>query len=135
MVIFSVTTENCSTSPVFSSVLDRRIDRTNPPNYAPITSRGMPLPSMLSTAMPSRPMRLTASVPSTRSRIAWSACLNATPLPPLLHLLQPALEFHDLRIQLRPSRQRIEFQTDLTVLRIPLENFQIDLAGLFTKSL
>src|SRR5438132_6018472 len=105
----SVTRENCSTSPVLSSVFERRIVLMKPPNSAPITSRGTLLPSTLSTAMPSSPIRLTASVPSTRSRIPSSTFLNDTPLLPLFDLRQPLLELCHLRIApLTPALSRWE---------------------------
>src|SRR5581483_807312 len=134
-VIFSVTTENCNTSPVFNSVFDRRIDRMNPPNSAPSTSRGMPLPSMLSTAIPSRPIRLMASVPSTRSRIPWSTCLNDTPLLPLLHLGQPLFQSDDLRIALPGRCKRIEFLTDLAIAGVARQEIFVDRARLVGETL
>src|SRR6266545_204587 len=88
---FSVTSANCSTSPVLRSVLERRTDFTKPPNSAPMTSSGTPSPLIDSTAIPSRPIRLTASAPSTRSRIPSRTCLNTAHLAPS-HLRQPLLE-------------------------------------------
>src|SRR6476659_6884106 len=58
-------------------------------------------------AMPSRPIRLTASVPSTRSRIPESTCLNAANVSPP-HFGQPAFEPRHLR-RLRRDEERLRF--------------------------
>src|SRR5712691_6112642 len=89
---FSVVRENCSTSPVFSSVFDRQIERMKPPNSAERTSSGTPPSLTVSTAMPSSPMRLTASAPVTCFLIPASTSLNT------FHPGQPVLQLLDLRI-------------------------------------
>src|SRR5687768_16555141 len=91
---FSVTSENCCTSPVFSSVFAARMDLMNPPNSAPRTSRGTSPPRSDSTAMPSRPMRLAAIAPSTRWRSPASTSLNTAHLFPR-DLGQPVFELDD----------------------------------------
>src|SRR2546428_7597151 len=93
---FSVTSENCSTSPVLRSVFDARIDLMKPPNSAPIVSSGTESRLIVSTGIPSSPIRLTARVPSTRSRMASSTDLNTSLLA--LDLGQPLLESRHLRI-------------------------------------
>src|SRR5213594_2812978 len=138
----SVTSENCSTSPVFNSVFDRRIDLMNPPNSAPITSRGTPPGLMLSTLIPSSPIRLTASAPSTRSRIPSSTSLNDTPLLPLFHLGQPLLELDRLRMPRRAflARRRtgcqcVEFSAHVGVVGLTAQDGLIDLARLLHEAL
>src|SRR5437763_9349693 len=79
---FSVTRANCRTSPVSRSVLESRTDLTKPPNSAPMTSRATEASLTESMAMPSRPMRLTASAPSTRSRMPCRTSLNMAHLAP-----------------------------------------------------
>src|ERR1051325_6553460 len=116
---FSVTSANCSTSPVSRSVFERRTDFTKPPNSAPMTSSGTESDLIDSTAMPSRPMRLTASAPSTRSRMPWSTCLNTAHLA-AGNLGEPAFEARDLladgRIELR------ELAADGVVRRVALRS-------------
>src|SRR5438128_9844060 len=113
----SVTSEKCSTSPVFNSDLARRIDLMNPPNSAPMTSSGTRPGLMFSTVMPSRPIRLTARVPSTRSRMPSSTSLNDTPLLPLLHLGQPLLELRHLRFA-RCAAERVDLSPHVGVPRL-----------------
>src|SRR5436305_11547963 len=107
VMYFSVTRENCSTSPVSSSVFGR-IDLTKPPNSAPRTSSGTPPWLSESMAMPSRPIRLTASVPSTRSRMPESTCLNSANVSPP-YFRQPAFEPRNLR-RLRRDEERLRFR-------------------------
>src|SRR5712691_11570929 len=124
---FSVTSENCRISPVFSSVFDRRIDLMKLPNSAPMTSSGTASPFSFSTLIPSSPMRLTASVPSTRSRIPSRTSLNDTPLLPLFHLLEPLFELRCFRISRLRTHERVEFPADLGIARVALENGLVDL--------
>src|SRR5947207_8222278 len=106
VMYFSVTSANCSTSPVLSSAFGRT-DFMKPPNSAPKTSSGT-LPSLIdSTAIPSRPMRLTASVPSTRSLMPPSTSLNTAYLA-AADARQPCLELDDLRIASRGRLRRVE---------------------------
>src|SRR5436309_14554505 len=133
----SVTSENCCTSPVFNSVFDRRIDLMNPPNSAPITSSGTLPGLMLSTLMPSSPIRLTASVPSTRSRIPSSTSLNDTPLLPLFHLRQPLLELDRLRMpwsallaRRSAGCQCVEFPAHVGIVGLTAQDRLIDFARL-----
>src|SRR5688572_26284089 len=91
---FRVTSENCWTSPVFSSVFAARIDLMKPPNSAPRTSRGTSPPRRVSMAMPSNPIRLAAIAPSTRSRRLASTSLNTPHLFPR-DLGQPVLQLDD----------------------------------------
>src|SRR5258708_12212168 len=92
---FSVTRANCNTSPV-SRPSFGRIDLMKPPNSAPKTSKGIRLSPTVSTAIPSRLIRLTASVPSTCSRIAERTDLNVTAHLPPPHLGKPPLHSHNL---------------------------------------
>src|SRR6266550_5369425 len=132
----SVTSENCRTWPVLSSVLERRIDLMKPLNSAPITSSGM-LPGLTpSIMMPSSPIKLTASVPSTRSRIPPRTSLNDTPVLPLLHLREPLLELVDFRIAAAASAaQPIELRLHLGIAGFPLEDRLVNLASLVGRAL
>src|SRR5581483_5694899 len=99
----------------------------NPPNSAPITSIGTRPGLVLSTAMPSSPIRLTASVPPTRCRMPSSTSLNDTPLLPLLHLREPLLEL--LHFGIRTAfAEGIEFVADVGVVRLALQDRFVDLA-------
>src|SRR5687768_3901299 len=91
---FRVTSENCWTSPVFSSVFAARMDLMKPPNSAPRTSRGTSPPRSVSMAMPSSPIRLAAIAPSMRSRSPASTSLNTAHLFSR-DLGQPVLQLDD----------------------------------------
>src|SRR6266851_5722671 len=132
---FSVTSENCRIWPVFSSVFDRRTDLMKLPNSAPMTSSGTLSPLSFSTLIPSSPIRLTASVPSTRSRIPCRTSLNDTPLLPLLHLLEPRLELDRFRISRLGTHERVEFLANLGIAGIALQNGLVNLARFAGKSL
>src|SRR5688500_12473406 len=124
----SVTSANCRTSPVSSSVSAWRIDFTKPPNSAPRTSSGTLEEFTASTAMPSRPMRLAASDPSTRSRRPASTSLN-TPHLSLRHLAQPALQRRYLRVD--PRRERLELVTHFAVAGIARQDVLVDMPCVF----
>src|SRR6185369_5754016 len=141
VMYLSVTRENCSTSPVSRSAFGR-IDLMKPPNSAPMTSRGTLALLRVSMAMPSRPMRLTASVPSTRSRIPESTSLNSATLSPR-YLRQPPFESPDLhlrserRLRLRfrfrlcrdrRRAERIELGAHRGVVRIARQEVFVDVA-------
>src|SRR5688500_3386752 len=129
---FSVTSENCSTSPVFSSVLAWRMDLMKLPNSAPRTSRGTARSPTVSTAIPSRPMRLAAIAPSMRSRRPDSTSLNT------LHLFrrdlrEPALEALDLRVHTRG--ERVELRAHFLVLRLAREDVLVDVLCIVHETL
>src|SRR6266511_1325157 len=125
---FSVTSANCSTSPALRSVLERRTDFTKPPNSAPMTSSGTSSDLIDSTAIPSRPIRLTASAPSTRSRIPSRTRLNMPHLAPS-HLRQPLLETGDLlldRHECLSSTELGELRAHALVVGIALQDRLVD---------
>src|SRR2546426_221032 len=125
---FSVTSANCSTSPVLRSVLETRTDFTKPPNSAPMTSSGTASDLIESMAIPSRPIRLTASAPSTRSRIPSRTCLNTAHLAPP-HLRQPLLETGNFlldRHECLSSTESREFFADGVVIGIALQDRLVD---------
>src|SRR6266542_724506 len=125
---FSVTSANCSTSPALRSVLERRTDFTKPPNSAPMTSSGTSSDLIDSTAIPSRPIRLTASAPSTRSRIPSRTRLNMAHLTPP-HLRQPLLETGDFlpdRHERFSSAESLEFFAHALVVGVALEDRLVD---------
>src|SRR2546430_168146 len=106
-----------------------------PLNSAPITSSGM-LPGLTpSIMMPSSPIRLTASVPSTRSRIPPRTSLNDTPLLPLLHLREPLLELVDFRIAAAGSAQPIELCPHIGIARLALKDRLVNLASFVVGAL
>src|SRR6266550_1305269 len=105
------------------------------PNSAPITSSGTLSPLSFSTLIPSSPIRLTASVPSTRSRIPCRTSLNDTPLLPLLHLGEPLLEFGRFRISRRRTLERIELLANVGIAGLALQNVLVDLARFVSESL
>src|ERR1041385_1732089 len=79
--------------------------------------------------MPSRPIRLTASVPSTCSAMLRRTSLNT------LHLRQPALELGYLRLFSGGRRQRFELRAHGLVLRLALQNVLVDLRLVLDQSL
>src|SRR5207244_4203586 len=128
---FSVTSANCSTSPVLRSVLERRTDFTKPPNSAPMTSSGTASDLIDSTAIPSRPIRLMASAPSTRSRSPSRTCLSTAHLAPP-HLRQPLLETGDFFVDRRgrlSSTESREFFADALVVGVALQDRLVDPPG------
>src|SRR2546425_3949110 len=137
---FSVTSENCRTSPVLRSVFDRRIVLMKPPNSAPIVSSGTESRLIVSMGMPSSPIRVTARVPSTRSRMPSSTDLN-TPLLPL-PLGHPLLESCHLRIlrlcrgrRGRGSGERRELVAHVAIVRVAVQDLFIDVPRLIGKPL
>src|ERR1044071_975890 len=124
---FSVTSANCSTSPVSRSVFERRTDFTKPPNSAPMTSSGTESDLIDSTAMPSRPIRLTASAPSTRSRMPCSTCLNMTPLA-AADFGEPFFQAGD-GLRLAAALQSIELCADRVVGPVALQGRLVGVAG------
>src|SRR5437660_8846826 len=137
VMYFSVTSENCRTSPVFSSAFGRT-DFTNPPNSAPKTSSGTCSFLIDSIAMPSRPMRLTASVPSTRSLMPASTSLNTAHLAPR-DFREPRFELDDLRMASRRLVRRFiqcrELRTHGLVIGIAQQDRLVDLAGVGDEAL
>src|ERR1051326_9012615 len=121
---FSVTSANCSTSPVSRSVFESRTDLTKPPNSAPITSSGTSSDLMESMAMPSRPMRLTASAPSTRARMPSRTCLNMALLA-AGDFREPVFEAGDLLLN-GLDVERGELFAHGVVGRIALEDRLVD---------
>src|ERR1044071_6524102 len=121
---FSVTSANCSTSPVSRSVFESRTDLTKPPNSAPMTSRATASSLMESMAMPSRPMRLTASDPSTRSRMPWRTSLNMAHLAPR-DLREPLLEAGQF-LRLAAAAERLELRAHGVVAGLALQDRLID---------
>src|SRR5687768_14700357 len=104
-----------------------------PPNSAPRTSRGTCPAPIVSIAIPSSPMRLTAIDPSTRSRKPVRTVLNtaATRLSP--DPRKPALEARNLRIY--PRRDRREARPDVFVARIARQDVLVNVACLFDEAL
>src|SRR5258706_752051 len=112
------------------------MDLTKLPSSAPMASSGTPSPRKDSMAMPSRPIRLTASVPSTRSRTPLSTSLNTGGLF-ARHLRQPLFEpghFRAAGIDGHRDRDHgikgIGLGPDHFVLRIALQDVPVDLSGL-----
>src|SRR2546423_280423 len=125
---FSVTSANCSTSPALRSVLERRTDFTKPPNSAPMTSSGTASNLIESMAIPSRPIRLTASAPSTRSRIPSRTSLNMAHLAPP-HFRQPLLETGNFlldRHECLSSTECREFFAHALVVGVALQDRLVD---------
>src|SRR5215210_6373381 len=84
----------------------------NEPNSAPRTSRGTSPAPIVSMAMPSRPIRLAASAPSTRSRRPFSTSLN-TPCLTFRNFGEPALEALDLRVHARGEGVQLRAHVDV----------------------
>src|SRR4026208_1203232 len=100
------------------------MDLMKPPTPPPRRPRGAcPFPTV-STAMPSRPIRLTASVPSTRSCSPVSTVLNIGTRLPARHLGQPAPQRHDPRVRAR--RDGFELRLHLGVVRIAGQDVLVD---------
>src|SRR5256885_9851373 len=102
-----------------------------------MTSSGTASDLIDSTAIPSRPIRLTASAPSTRSRIPSRTCLNTAHLA-LPHFRQPPLEtgdfFMDRRRRLSSTESR-EFFADTLVVGVALEDRLVDPPGVGDEAL
>src|ERR1043166_3241561 len=136
VMYFSVTSANCRTSPVFSSAFGR-IDLMKPPNSAPKTSSGTPSPLIDSIAMPSSPMRLTASAPSTRSLMPASTSLNTAHLA-TTDFREPRFELDDLRIASGRSLRLIEcreLRAHRVIVRIAEQDRLVNLPRVGDESL
>src|SRR5687768_8379039 len=127
---FRVTSENCWTSPVFSSVFAARMDLMKPPNSAPRTSRGTSPPRSVSMAMPSSPIRLAAIAPSMRSRSPASTSLNTA------HLFSRDLGQPVLQLDHRPALvEHRELLGHGVIFRIAREDVLVDVARVVGESL
>src|SRR5258705_13171050 len=128
VMYFSVTSANCSTSPVLSSAFGRT-DLMKPPNSAPKTSSATLASLIDSMAMPSSPIRLTASAPSTRSLMPRNTSLNTAHLA-AANSCQPRFELHDFRIAACGGLRNIqccELCAHEVVVRIAMEDRLVDL--------
>src|SRR5437868_9554455 len=108
------------------------MDFTKPPNSAPSASSGTRSPPSVSTAMPSRPIRLAAIAPSTRCMRPDSTSLNMPHLSPR-DLGQPALQRHHLRTDARGDG--LELGADVGIAGIARQDVCVDLPGLVDQAL